>query len=225
MEGVPSNAAVPMFPLGSVVFPGMFVPLHVFEERFRRLIADCLDADRMFGSALIQRGSEVGGGDVRSDVAVRARIVEAEQFADGRWSVLAVGIDRVRVTRWLPDDPYPMAVVEESPDETVDPGFDRLLRRSAERLVSFMDRARSNGFQVPELAIDPGSDLPPDPTMASFQLAAISPMGPSDRYALLDAQGPTRRLEMFIEMIDEQSMLLDGRIQPPPPEGFGPDPG
>ncbi|HEV7759443.1 MAG TPA: LON peptidase substrate-binding domain-containing protein, partial [Acidimicrobiales bacterium] len=99
----------PMFPLGTVLVPGMLLPLHVFEPRYRQMLDDCLAGDRTFGVVLIERGSEVGGGDVRTGVGTLARILQAEQAADGRWALMAVGARRIRIDRWLPDDPYPRA--------------------------------------------------------------------------------------------------------------------
>jgi Lon protease-like protein len=94
-----------MFPLGVVLFPGMALPLHIFEARYREMIQDCLRHGQEFGVVLIERGSEVGGGDQRSDVGTVAHITEAAQLPDGRWALLAVGTRRIRVQTWLPDDP------------------------------------------------------------------------------------------------------------------------
>ena len=73
-----------MFPLGTVLFPGAVLPLHVFEPRYRALVRDCLAGDREFGVVLIERGSEVGGGDVRVEVGTVARIVQVAEPPDGR---------------------------------------------------------------------------------------------------------------------------------------------
>ena len=107
---------LPMFPLGGVLFPSMVLPLHVFEPRYRALVRDCLDGDGEFGVVLIERGSEVGGDDVRTDVGTMAHILQAEELDDGRWVVAAVGTRRLRVRSWLPDDPYPRAAVDDWPD-------------------------------------------------------------------------------------------------------------
>ena len=81
---------LPMFPLGSVLVPGAVLPLHVFEPRYRALVRSCLDSgEPEFGVVLIERGSEVGGGDVRFDVGTLARIVQAGRFDDGRLAVVA----------------------------------------------------------------------------------------------------------------------------------------
>ena len=101
-----------MFPLGTVLLPSALLPLHVFEPRYRALVRDCLAGDREFGVVLIERGSEVGGGDVRFDVGTRARIVEAAELDDGRWVLILVGDGPGPGATWLPDDPYPRAEVE-----------------------------------------------------------------------------------------------------------------
>ena len=100
---------LPMFPLGSVLLPSTAISLHIFEPRYRALARHCVDGDGRLGVVLIERGSEVGGGDVRFDVGTRARIVDAEELDDGRWVMAVVGEARVRIQRWLPDDQYPWA--------------------------------------------------------------------------------------------------------------------
>ena len=92
-----------MFPLGTVVVPGMVLPLQVFEPRYREMLQHVLAGDRTFGVVLIERGSEVGGGDVRTDVGTLARVVRAEEQPDGRWAVVALGVGRIRVDRWALD--------------------------------------------------------------------------------------------------------------------------
>src|ERR1700722_18532641 len=107
-----------MFPLGSVLFPFEMLPLHVFEERYRQMIASCLAGDQRFGVVLIARGSEVGGGDVRHDFGTIATIEVASPTPDGRYGVLARGGERLRVESWLPDAPYPRALVTIESDAT-----------------------------------------------------------------------------------------------------------
>ena len=96
---------LPMFPLGTVLLPGMVLPLHVFEPRYRQLVQDCEAGDGEFGVVLIERGSEVGGGDVRTDVGTVAKIVQSQSLPDGRYLLATVGARRLRVERWLDDDP------------------------------------------------------------------------------------------------------------------------
>ena len=127
----PGTRRLPMFPLSAVLFPHAELPLHVFETRYRQLTVDCLAGDGEFGVVLIARGSEVGGGDQRVGVGTVARIEKAAPLADGRWFLVARGTERITVSEWLPDDPYPTAMVE--PKETTDAavaGPDGLLREA-----------------------------------------------------------------------------------------------
>lgn len=199
----------PMFPLGSVLLPGMVLPLHVFEERYRRLARDCVDGDRTFGVALIERGSEVGGGDIRAMAGTLAEVVQAEELSDGRWQLVAVGRRRVRVREWLPDDPYPRAEVEEWPDE---PSADRgALREAYARRVEALDRilalVAELGVEVPEVA------LSHDPAEGSFQLAMLAPLGALDRQRILVAPGPDQRVALLEEMLEDQELMLRARLQ------------
>src|SRR5690348_16816172 len=102
----PRTREAPMFPLGTVLFPHSVLPLHVFEPRYRAMMRDVLAADQEFGVVLIERGSEVGGGDTRFSTATLAHVVSATELPDGRYALTAVGVSRVRVEQWLPDDPY-----------------------------------------------------------------------------------------------------------------------
>src|SRR5438128_2746014 len=102
---------MPMFPLGTVLLPGGVLPLHVFEPRYRAMVKHCLAGDREFGVVLIARGHEVGGHDQRHDVGTVARMIQVAELADGRYAMITVGMRRIRVTEWLPDDPFPQAEV------------------------------------------------------------------------------------------------------------------
>ena len=106
-----------------MLFPHAQLPLHVFEPRYRALAADCLEADARFGIVLIARGSEVGGGDERMLIGTRAVITQAASLSDGRSLMMVRGEARIRVIEWLPDDPYPLARVDElaAPVDPVDP--------------------------------------------------------------------------------------------------------
>ena len=108
-----SGARLPMFPLSAVLFPHATMPLHVFEPRYRELMRDCLAGDRRFGVVLIARGSEVGGGDERSALGTRGVITEASELPDGRWVLIVEGESLIMVDEWLPDDPYPVALVRD----------------------------------------------------------------------------------------------------------------
>src|SRR5881398_3455022 len=96
LSRVPEPRVIPMFPLGTVLFPHALLPLRVFEPRYCVMTERVLKAEREFGVVLIERGSEVGGGDTRFDVATVARVVQAADQPDGRYVVATVGMRRVR---------------------------------------------------------------------------------------------------------------------------------
>lgn len=199
-----------MFPLGSVVFPHTVLPLRVFEPRYRQLTRDCLDSSREFGTVLIDRGSEVGGGDHRTDLGTLVTIVEAQEAPDGQWALLTVGTRRLRVTRWLDDDPYPRAEVEDV-DEPPWPAAGAADARLAEadRLVRRSLALRAElGEPVPPVHVE----LAPDPTAAGWQLAALSPLGPLDRQALLGVDDPSERLARLAALVGEENEVLEARL-------------
>jgi Lon protease-like protein len=214
---------MPMFPLGSVLFPGMPLPLHVFEPRYRELVQHCLDGEPEFGVVLIERGSEVGGGDARTTVGTVARILEATRFDDGRWAVGAVGVRRVRVVGWLDDDPYPRAEVEDWPDTPGEVTGDALAATTA-RFRRVLARAAELGVPVPPATVE----LDPDPNVALLQITVATPFGPADRYDLLRAEGPGERLALLDELLEGQEELLAAQVAMGGSgqfgEGFGEDP-
>src|SRR5271157_2008546 len=114
------NPAMPMFPLESALLPDEDLPLRIFEPRYAQLVTDCVAGDPVFGVVLIAAGREVGGGDDRYDIGTLARIVEHRAHGDGRHTVRCRIGERIRVRQWLPDDPYPRAIVEPWPDEPRD---------------------------------------------------------------------------------------------------------
>ena len=195
---------LPMFPLGSVALPGVALPLQVFEPRYRALVMTCLTDDRLFGSVLIDRGSEVGGGDQRRDVGTLIRIIQSEELPDGRWAVVGVGIERLRVVEWLPDDPFPRCIAEAWVDGEPTNQTAELVGRTLDATLGLMVRL---GVDRSELSSRP--ELDPDPSIASFQLAALSPLGPLDRLQALETDDPDSRLRFLLASIEEQTAMLD----------------
>lgn len=201
-----------MFPLGSVLLPGGILPLHVFEPRYRQLVEDCLGRDvPEFGVTLIARGSEVGGGDHRTDVGTVARMVEVGRHPDGRYAVIAVGHRRLRVSRWMDDDPYPRAIVADWPDGPC--------TIAAEDWTALVDRARGRVRQLRAIAVELGDlaaseerGLPDDMSLASHRLVDDAPIGPADRQTLLAAPDPVTRLHRLADVLDDVESVLRFRL-------------
>lgn len=199
---------LPMFPLGAVLFPHMVLPLHVFEPRYRALARDCLRHGQEFGVVLIERGAEVGGGDTRFAVATVARITEAAEFPDGRWALVCVGTRRVRVVAWLPDDPYPLALVEPLPDPPM--GEEALEALSAADQA--VRRALVLAAELAEPAAPASVEVDGDPSVAAYQLAAVAPLGPVDQQRLLEEDDPAARLRLLASLATDAAAVLAYRL-------------
>lgn len=199
---------LPMFPLGSVLLPSTLLSLHVFEDRYRALARHCMAGDRRLGVVLIERGSEVGGGDVRFDVGTRAVISDAVELDDGRWILILVGQDRVRVRRWLPDDPYPRAEVEVC--EEAPAGPEAAARR--EELERVLRLVLDQKAELGEGAGAGPVDLSPDAAVATWQAVGLAPLGPLDAQRVLGTDGVVARLEMVLALLEDEASVLAQRL-------------
>jgi Lon protease-like protein len=208
-----ASRRLPMFPLGTVLFPYGLLPLHVFEPRYRVMVRECLRNDHEFGVVLIERGSEVGGGDVRFDVGTLARIVRATELDDGRYALTAVGVRRVRVEHWLPDDPYPQAEIVEltDPELDVDDAADAAATRDQVEAALRELFALWSQFEprVAGVRVELAGDL----AQAAYEAAAAAPFGPLDAQRVLEADGTAERLALIDTLVRDEIAVL--RARPP----------
>ncbi|MGH9002923.1 MAG: LON peptidase substrate-binding domain-containing protein [Acidimicrobiia bacterium] len=200
--------SLPMFPLGTVLVPSAHLPLHVFEPRYRALAQDCLAGDREFGVVLIERGSEVGGGDVRFAVGTVARIIQAVELPDGRYLIDSVGTERFRVRRWLEDAPYPRAEVEALTEAPAGPDAAGLRAEVERRLRQVLALQVELGFPAPSATVE----LDADPEVAAYQAAVLSPLGPMDTQKLLEEPGAEARLRLLVGFLDDARDVLARRM-------------
>jgi Lon protease-like protein len=201
---------LPIFPLGTVLMPTQIMPLHIFEDRYR-LLMETLTAPASpaeIGVVLIERGSEVGGGDVRVDLGTVAHLIDADQFADGRWMAVFAGSHRFRVDSWLPDDPYPQAEVEEIGDGPWETDGDLL--QAAEQAVRETVRLAA---ELGDPGARPSFVLSADPAVAAWELCSLAPLGALDRQLLLAAQHHTERLNMLLKQAAEMANILAFRLR------------
>jgi len=195
-----------MFPLGTVIFPYSGVPLRVFEPRYVVLLDAVLSEQNTFGSVLIERGFEVGGGDVRSAIGTRLRVLAHQDLPDGQHAIVVAGVERIRVVEWLEDDPHPWAVVEPFPD--VDGEVVDLRAGVCSRLERMLAMASELGADTADIDLDVGDD----PVAMSYQLAALVPVTALDSYALLCAPGPRERMQLAAGLLDDQIELIRLRL-------------
>jgi hypothetical protein len=194
-----------MFPIGAVLFPRGVVPLQVFEPRYKALVADIAETDNRFGVVLIERGSDVGGGDVRTSVGTIAEVVQRADLDDGRILLINVGLERIRVTRWLEDDPYPVADVEPYLDESISDGLGPAIDAAFATRRRLMALAVEMGADASGLRVD----MPEDPIAAAWELCAVSPLGPLDQQRLLEMTDPIVRTKTLEFLLTEQLADLE----------------
>lgn len=189
-----------MFPLGSVLFPGMPLALRVFEERYLKMMGAVLNDDNpQFGVVLIERGPEVGGGEKRFDVGTLAEVLEVAA-PDGPLAVVARGTQRFRVTSWLDDDPYPRAEIE-----LLDPldsgGMSEGDVSAAEDIVR--DTLRYLEGVTEDLPWSSDIDLSDEDEAKLWQLAGISPLGPLDHQDFLSETSTSTLAAKIVTTVSE----------------------
>ena len=197
---------VAMFPLGSVLYPGVGLPLRIFEPRYVQMLRECLAGDGEFGSVLIERGSEVGGGDKRFPMGTMARILDSSQQVDGTWLVLAVGIRRLKVVGWLPDDPYPQADCDEAPDP------DEPNASAVESTISQLRRVLAMSAEANRPTAPATIEFSDDPALALWQACAVAPVSSLDAYRLLAVPSASERITLLRAMLEDEALVVAHRL-------------
>lgn len=191
---------LPMFPLNMVLFPGVSVPLHVFEDRYRAMVHHLLriddPAERLFGSVGIREGYEIGSHGSQSlyRIGVKLQLSEVEAHPDGTFDIVAVGRSRIQLDTLETSGPFPAGHVNELPEHPV-PVPEQLTDRA--RAVFTAYRAA-----LADLRGDPFSGaLPRDPEYLSWTLAACAPLPLAERQALLEADDAAERLILVTALL------------------------
>lgn len=198
---------LPQFPLGSCLLPFGILPLQIFEPRYHEMFTAIADGDGRFGVTLIERGSEVGGGDARSSVGTVAQLQQYQRAEDGRILLVAVGDEVQDVAEWLPDDPYPRAVVTLRDPEPGPAPADAatILEDLRDQTAALL--ALVGGGEPEQVAAELAETLGTSPREASdvdrwiWSLGVVLPWGAYDRQRLLRATGRSARLAILVEEI------------------------
>jgi Lon protease-like protein len=204
---------IPLFPLHTVLCPGIVLPLHIFEERYRAMTRHCLDTGEPFGVVLIRDGREVGSRGVATlaGVGAFAEIREAGRYPDGRYDLLAAATGRFAIESVdAQQEPYLVARVTTLDDEVGDePRAERLAATAIRRFVRYLDLMRAREGETSEvLDIRVEIDAPDDdePTVAAAGAPSPEPIGADDAT-------PTRRDLVIPDDPTVLSYLLSGIVQ------------
>lgn len=196
---------LPLFPLDLVLFPKVPLPLHIFEERYKEMIGRCISDGKPFGVALVTEGRSVGGRAETASVGTTAEILQHRLQPDGRFLVVARGVQRFRILDRPEDAPYPRAEVELL-DEDVPTDLDGV---AAAALVPQVRRYLTLSAEAGELDLVEGVELAADPIAASYEAASIVRVDDARRQELLEATLSDRLAEVTAFVTTENARLVD----------------
>ena len=182
---MPEASTIPLrlFPLRAVLFPGMRMPLYIFEDRYRQMIGECLDEGEPFGVALIKRGDEVGGPAVVYPIGTIARIQHVERMDDGAMNIVVVGEARFAIVEVIQATPYMSGRVTLLPAIGADEASDDVAALTAGVVEKFATYDRLKSQLDDDWDYD--GNLPHDPAGVAYFVASAIPLPHSDKQALL----------------------------------------
>lgn len=198
---------LPIFPLGAVLFPGLVMPLQIFEERYRTLVRDLLEGDepRRFGVVSIELGHEVGPGAARRLAAVgcTAEVRAVQRHDDGRYDLVTTGGARFRVEDVDDALPYLRADVTFLPEEA-GPGATTAAGPVTRLFLRYCERLAGHGAEIGDL-----DEMPDDPVQLSYVVAASLVLDRPDKQRLLQAEHAAARLRVEYDLLRRENLLLE----------------
>lgn len=196
-----------LFPLNTVLFPGMRMPLHIFEERYRIMIRECIEEDAPFGVLLIKASGEVGSGAVPHDIGTTARILQVEYLEDGRMNIFTMGQERFRIVAINTTQPYLRGEVSVMEQEAATDSAYAALPRARHLFDDYLKTYLALAEQWTR-----GVYLPDDPADAADYMAARMDIGPDAKQELLAQLDPEARLRRELEILGEVLPDMHGRL-------------
>jgi uncharacterized protein len=197
---------IPIFPLpNAVLFPNVFMPLHIFETRYRAMVADALAGDRIIGMVLLKPGFETDyeGRPPVYEIGCAGVVTHSEALADGRYNIVLRGIEKFRITGEDRDKPYRLAHVEPIAEPVAEADRD-LLRKHRLRLEALLAAAIERGGRDPKF---PPAVADEDLVNALAQYLALEPL---ERQALLERDGILARCRALIELLEIKTLTRGG---------------
>jgi uncharacterized protein len=212
------STKLPLFPLGTVLYPGQVLPLHIFEERYRQLVADLLAGPqpREFGVIAIRHGRETGVDGVSAlyQTGCTTRLRQVERYPDGRYDLVTVGARRFRLLGLDDPAPYLTADVGLLPDGPGEEGAAAVAVSAVQASFrSYLDLlAERGGARVTV------SDLPDEPVLMSYLVAAAVVVDLPVKQALLEEPDAVRRLTAERALLARECQMLRSLTATPAPD-------
>lgn len=196
-----------LFPLNAVLFPNMRLPLHIFEERYKVMIRECIEEDAPFGVVLVKSGEEVNSTATPHDIGTTARIIQVEYLDDGRMNIFTMGEQRFRIVAINTTQPYlrgEVAIIEQEP---VGDGAHAAMPRARQMFDDYLKTYFAIGDQwVREVY------LPHNPADAADYIAARCDVPAEAKQRWLEELDPGARLQLELQLISEALPAMHGRL-------------
>jgi Lon protease-like protein len=212
------SETLPLFPLGTVLFPGLLLPLHIFEERYRQLVRDLQDGPepRRFGVITIRQGRETGVDGIQAlyEIGCTATLRQVKELQDGRYDIVTVGTDRFRLAGLDDSKPYLQGQVDLLPEQTGEPAgagqAARVVRDAFRAYLSALGERGVTQVSAPE--------LPDEPLTLSYLVAASMIIDLSDRQMLLAEPDALHRLAAERALLSRELTMLRTLTATPAPD-------
>jgi uncharacterized protein len=209
---------LPLFPLGAVLYPGMLLPLHIFEDRYRQLVRDLLahPEPRRFGVIAIRKGRETGIDGVHSlyEIGCTATLRRVDELEDGRFDLVTVGTQRFRLLALDQTLPYLRGEIETLAEAAADQVAAAPFVRAVQvAFRAYLDALTERGGATVRI-----EDLPSDPVLLSFVVAATMVIDLPERQGLLDEPGAVRRLSTERALLARETRILRATTSRPAPD-------
>ncbi len=210
---------VPLFPLNTVLFPGMALPLHIFEPRYRLMVNTCISQNTPFGVVLIESGREVGAPATPHSIGTTAHIAGVERMPDGRLNIEVVGQQRFHILSLHHDQAFLTGTIEEFP---LAGGEARAARRSAAALLPWLLRYLALLGEKAETRFDPAK-MPREPASIAYLAAILAQIPTTEKQGLLALATAQELLDHERAIYRRETALLRTMLQTNPadqPAGF-----
>ncbi len=199
-------AELPLFPLNLVLFPGMPLPLHIFEERYKAMIGDCMRQNAPFGVSLIRSGQEVGGPAEPHRIGTTARVLRSELLEQGRMNIITKGERRYEIIEITQMEPHAAALVRLL-DEPVGEGFTGITPELTEEYTRLI-----RGLMTLSGGYTAQVSVPENPVELSYMIAANLDAPTPVRQELLEAPSAADRLNRLIPLLKRRNHALQEEI-------------
>lgn len=199
------NKEIPLFPLNTVLFPGMVLPLHIFEERYKQLINLCLKEHQPFGVVLIKEGREVGGSPLPFDVGTMAAIKSANVLEDEKLDIVAVGLNRFKIEKLVTTKAYLSAEVSEFPiqegSQETAAALARLVRPRFLEYVELLDKAANLKLKM--------NEVPEEPETVAALVAIAMQIELRDKQRIIEMEKVEDMLKVEFTFLAREHMILN----------------